>query len=93
MLSLSASLVSVVIALTLALAFANGALADDVKKPNKHKKAATNGAKVEQQRRRGTSAFPPGPVYFGNDYLGDDPDPFIRQQLLRDLGAHYGPPD
>ena len=36
------------------------------------------------------SAFPPGPVYFGNDYLGDDPDPFIRSQILRDLGARYG---
>ena len=24
------------------------------------------------------------------DYLGDDPDPFIRSQILRDLGAHYG---
>ena len=87
--SLSARLVAVVIA----VAFATGALADDVKKPKKHKKAAAHSAKVEQKRQRGTDAFPPGPVYFGNEYLGDDPDPFIRQQLLRDLGAHYGPPD
>lgn len=41
-------------------------------------------------RTRDRSAFPPGPVYFGNDYLGDDPDPFIRSQILRDLGARYG---
>jgi hypothetical protein len=33
---------------------------------------------------------PPGPngcappVYFGGSYIGQDPDPFIRSQLLRD---------
>ncbi len=41
-------------------------------------------------RYRGTNLFPAGPVYNANDYLGDDPDPFIRLQLQRDLGAHYG---
>ena len=39
---------------------------------------------------RGRSLFPCGPVMYGNEYLGDDPDPFIRSQLLRDLGLHFG---
>jgi hypothetical protein len=29
-------------------------------------------------------------VYFGSEYLGADPDPRIRHELLRDLGAHFG---
>ncbi len=39
---------------------------------------------------RGASLFPPGPIFYGNEYLGEDPDPFIRQQIWRDLGAHFG---
>ena len=42
---------------------------------------------------RGANLFPPGPVMYGNEYLGDDPDPFIRLQLMRDLGAHFGGTD
>ncbi len=30
-----------------------------------------------------------GPIYNGLDYLGDDPDPFIRLMIQRDLGAKY----
>jgi len=29
-------------------------------------------------------------VYYGNKYLGSDPDPRIRYELLRDLGAAFG---
>jgi hypothetical protein len=38
------------------------------------------------------SGYPRGPnsVWFGNEYLGADPDPRIRYELLRDLGAHFG---
>ena len=39
---------------------------------------------------RGANLFHCGPVYNGNDYLGDDPDPFIRLMIQRDLGAKYG---
>jgi hypothetical protein len=39
---------------------------------------------------RGLNLFPAGPIYHARDYLGDDPDPFIRSQILRDLGTHYG---
>lgn len=38
----------------------------------------------------GTDKFPAGPVYDGRTYLGDDPDPFIRSQLARDVNAIYG---
>ena len=35
---------------------------------------------------RGTAQFPVGPLYFNDGtYLGDDPDPFIRGEILR----HY----
>jgi hypothetical protein len=33
---------------------------------------------------------PAGPLYNGQDYLGDDPDPNIRSQILRDMGGRYG---
>ncbi len=39
---------------------------------------------------RGANRFPCGPVYNGTDYLGTDPDPFIRLMIQRDLGAKYG---
>ncbi len=39
----------------------------------------------------GLDKFPAGPLYYnGGEYLGDDPDPNIRFQLWRDLGAHFG---
>jgi len=31
-----------------------------------------------------------GPLYNGQDYLGDDPDPSIRAYMIRDLGMRYG---
>jgi hypothetical protein len=39
---------------------------------------------------RGTNKFPAGPIYNARTYLGDDPDPFIRSQLARDVNAIYG---
>jgi hypothetical protein len=33
-----------------------------------------------------------GPLYNGQDYLGDDPDPNIRASLIRDR-SRYGGPD
>jgi len=32
----------------------------------------------------------PNSVWFGDVYLGTDPDPRVRYQLLRDLGARFG---
>jgi hypothetical protein len=39
---------------------------------------------------RGGNLFHCGPIYNSNDYLGTDPDPFIRLMIQRDLGAKYG---
>jgi hypothetical protein len=39
---------------------------------------------------RGANLFHCGPLYNGNDYLGNDSDPFIRLMIQRDLGAKYG---
>lgn len=41
-------------------------------------------------RYRDDRLFMRGPIAFGGKYLGDDPDPFIRQMLLRDPGAVFG---
>jgi hypothetical protein len=48
---------------------------------------------ASSERCRGANLFPCGPIYDGNVYLGDDPDPFIRSMIQRDLGVHYGGPD
>jgi hypothetical protein len=39
---------------------------------------------------RGANLFHCGPIYNSTDYLGNDPDPFIRLMIQRDLGAKYG---
>jgi hypothetical protein len=63
----------------------------DAAKARKHRKIASAQTAVRMQTGyRGTRLFPAGPIYNANDYLGDDPDPFIRSQIQRDLGAHYG---
>ena len=89
MASLAVKLMVSAIGLAFVLAAAAPA---DAAKARKHKKhVAAHATKVVvNPRYRGTNLFPAGPVYNGNDYLGDDPDPFIRLQILRDLGAHYG---
>jgi len=40
---------------------------------------------------RGANLFRCGPLYSSYEYLGTDPDPFIRTMIQRDLGAKYGP--
>jgi hypothetical protein len=42
---------------------------------------------------RGADLFPCGPLYFSGVYLGDDPDPFIRAQIYRDLSGRFGGDD
>jgi hypothetical protein len=41
-------------------------------------------------RSWGHNLVPAGPLYNGPDYLGTDPDPNIRSQILRDLTGRYG---
>ncbi len=81
--------------LTMALAITAAAPADaaDRKHP-KHKKVAAENSTNVSPRCRGNSQFPCGPLYYnGGEYLGDDPDPNIRFQIWRDLGAHFGSGD
>ena len=52
----------------------------------KHRRAAL----VAQPAFRYQGGVPAGPLYNGRDYLGNDPDPNIRSQILRDLGGRYG---
>ena len=58
----------------------------------KHKKAhVVRVARDAAPGHRGTNLFPSGPLYFNDGtYLGDDPDPFIRLQIWRDLGSRFG---
>ena len=66
----------------------NGAAA---KKPKRH--PAPPAAAAASTPCRGASQYPCGPVYFQGYYLGDDPDPFIRAMIQRDLGAKFGDPN
>jgi hypothetical protein len=65
----------------------------------KHKKPVAGATTHAMKHRRTTLAqpafryqggVPRGPLYNGQDYLGNDPDPNIRSQILRDLGGRYG---
>ena len=42
---------------------------------------------------RGAHLYQCGPIYNSTDYLGTDPDPFIRAMIQRDLGPKYGGPE
>jgi hypothetical protein len=53
-----------------------------------HPRTVVAGSAV--QYCRGANLFHCGPIYDSNDYLGDDPDPFIRLMIQRDLGIKYG---
>ncbi len=65
---------------------------DAVAKSRRHRPAAQNAA-GSSTACRGTANFRCGPVYNSNDYLGDDPDSYIRLMIQRDLGAKYGGPE
>jgi len=85
----------VVKAVGLATVLALFASTADAARPSKQRRvvAAKPTTVTVTPLQRGANLFPPGPVYYGGpgvEYLGTDPDPFIRQQLLRDLGAHFG---
>jgi hypothetical protein len=60
----------------------------DAAKTRKHKKTAT--VATAGSYERGTNFVPAGPIYFGGLYLGDDPDPNIRFQIMRDISGRFG---
>ena len=60
-------------------------------KVRKHKKVAVTSKTMQADAyHRGTNLVPAGPLYFNEVYLGDDPDPNIRFQLLRDISGRLG---
>src|SRR5262245_26764478 len=65
----------------------------DAAQPRKRRPLAAPPSVAAYPLQRGANLFPPGPVMYGNQYLGNDPDPFIRLQIMRDLGAHFGGAD
>ncbi|HWP24880.1 MAG TPA: hypothetical protein VNL39_00880 [Xanthobacteraceae bacterium] len=71
--------------------------AQAAKEPKQKRQAAQQAAVREATRPNmpywGTDKFRAGPLYHGTDYLGDDPDPFIRLQIQRDLSHRYGGDD
>jgi hypothetical protein len=60
----------------------------DAAKARKHKKVVTPTTVWSQDR--GTNLVRGGPIYFGGVYLGDDPDPNIRFQIMRDISGRFG---
>jgi hypothetical protein len=78
------------ILLTIGLAFVLTATTADAANVRKHRRQAQAATVVDNSRYRGTNLFFAGPVYNGPDYIGDDPDPFIRLMLKRDLSGRYG---
>lgn len=80
--------------MVLAAAVAVVAAAPADAKTRKHKKAVVAHHAKAEPRCRGEAVFACGPLYYnGGEYLGNDPDPNIRFQLWRDLGARFGSPD
>ncbi len=80
----------------LALALMLSASAEAAKQSKKPKATGHRAAEVRILDRgpieacRGAHLFHCGPIYNAYDYLGNDPDPFIRAMIQRDLGAKYG---
>ena len=65
--------------------------ADAATKKAKHPSAYAPQTATSSATCRGANVFRCGPLYSSYDYLGTDPDPFIRTMIQRDLGAKYGP--
>jgi hypothetical protein len=71
-------------------------LASPAEAAGKHKKSAA----AHSMKHRQTAAVVSdsgyqggvrrGPLYNGQDYIGDDPDPNIRAFLIKDLSGRYG---
>ena len=76
------------LALMLVSAFALASPADA--KTSKHKKTIAYSKTAYGPQYRGTNLVRPGPLYFSGVYLGDDPDPNIRFQIMRDISGRFG---
>jgi hypothetical protein len=79
---------SVIFLIAFVLFSASGA--DAAKKHKRPAGVSSEAAASAQASCRGSNVFHCGPIYNAYDYLGNDPDPFIRAMIQRDLGAKYG---
>ena len=79
----------VTVSLAATLAASASAAAKSAAAKTKHAKPAAPAASTASTCRR-PNLFHCGPIYNSTDYLGNDPDPFIRLMIQRDLGAKYG---
>jgi hypothetical protein len=82
--------IALIVAVT-GLAFVVASPAEAAKKKYRHH----SGVSAQAMMPGGTGAtfqngVIAGPLYNGQDYLGDDPDPNIRSYLIRDLTGRYG---
>ena len=87
---MSTSVKVLVVAVGLAIILAFPAEAAKKRKPQAQVTPQAKATTTASARQGRPDLFPPGPVFFGPDYLGYDPDPFIRSQILRDTGVYYG---
>jgi hypothetical protein len=78
------------IAAAAGLALCLAAPAEAAKEGKKKSAQAAHSTKhrTAAARQRDQLGVPAGPIYNGQDYLGDDPDPNIRSQILRDHGRY-----
>ena len=84
--------VSLALTAAIGLAFALASPAEAAKKKKRH---LHSGYAAHAMSPGGSTAefqggVMKGPLYNGQDYLGDDPDPNIRSYILRDLNSRYG---
>ena len=77
------------IATAAAFALACAAPADAASKKKKQKQGTVQHAAMTDSSGLQGGVMK-GPLYNGQDYLGDDPDPNIRSYMIRDLGMRYG---
>jgi hypothetical protein len=91
--SISAALV--ISAIGLAIAAAPAEAAKNGNKKGKKKSPAASHAQVQHRASPGMVAYRgggvrSGPLYNGQDYIGDDPDPSIRSYLIKDMTRYQG---
>ena len=91
------SLSMTLVASAVGLAFVLASPAEAAKEGKQKKSTATAHVMKHRQTAEAVSAdtgyqggVRRGPLYNGQDYLGDDPDPNVRAYLIKNLSGRYG---
>src|SRR4029079_17746926 len=77
------------IGLALVLSFGLALSADAKPRKHRHVRGAAEWSSPYGVHRAANQSDS-GPLYFAQEYLGTDPDPNIRFQLMRDISGRYG---